>query len=101
MLGVFFAQNYSLGLTQLAPGDRLCLFADGMTEACNRMARNSESAPPNSCWKNTAPDKLRAKIHQVLVFATVLSICPASPIAQCKEESNPPKKVQRTEPSPD
>ena len=35
VLGVFAEQSYALGTAQLAPGDRLVLFTDGVTEACN------------------------------------------------------------------
>jgi phosphoserine phosphatase RsbU/P len=35
VLGVFPGQSYSMGTAQLAPGDRLVLFTDGVTEACN------------------------------------------------------------------
>jgi len=33
VLGVFEEQSYAMGLAQLAPGDRLVLFTDGVTEA--------------------------------------------------------------------
>jgi sigma-B regulation protein RsbU (phosphoserine phosphatase) len=35
VLGVFASRNYELGLAQLSPGDRVVLFTDGVTEACN------------------------------------------------------------------
>jgi phosphoserine phosphatase RsbU/P len=35
VLGVFSGHSYSLGTAQLEPGDRLLLFTDGLTEACN------------------------------------------------------------------
>jgi sigma-B regulation protein RsbU (phosphoserine phosphatase) len=35
VLGVFPSHAYVLGTTQLAAGDRLLLFTDGVTEACN------------------------------------------------------------------
>jgi phosphoserine phosphatase RsbU/P len=35
VLGVFDSRNYELGSAQLAPGDRVILFTDGVTEACN------------------------------------------------------------------
>lgn len=34
VLGVFDNQSYALGAAQLAPGDRVVLFTDGVTEAC-------------------------------------------------------------------
>lgn len=33
VLGVFAGENYEMGLAQLAPGDRVILFTDGVTEA--------------------------------------------------------------------
>ena len=35
VLGVFGTANYELGLAQLSPGDRVILFTDGVTEACD------------------------------------------------------------------
>jgi sigma-B regulation protein RsbU (phosphoserine phosphatase) len=35
VLGVFADQSYALGTAQLAQGDRVVLFTDGVTEACN------------------------------------------------------------------
>ncbi len=35
VLGVFDGRNYELGSAQLLPGDRVVLFTDGVTEACN------------------------------------------------------------------
>ena len=35
VLGVFESQTYSTGSFELLPGDRLLLFTDGVTEACN------------------------------------------------------------------
>jgi sigma-B regulation protein RsbU (phosphoserine phosphatase) len=35
VLGVFASPNYELGSAQLFPGDRVILFTDGVTEACN------------------------------------------------------------------
>jgi sigma-B regulation protein RsbU (phosphoserine phosphatase) len=35
VLGVFPDQQFALGTAQLAPGDRLLLFTDGVTEACD------------------------------------------------------------------
>src|SRR5256885_3256868 len=36
VLGVFATRNYEMGLAQLAPGDKLILFTDGVTEASKR-----------------------------------------------------------------
>jgi len=35
VLGVFAEQNFTAGYAELAPGDRVVLFTDGVTEACN------------------------------------------------------------------
>ena len=35
VLGVFASRNYEMGSAQLSPGDRVILFTDGVTEACN------------------------------------------------------------------
>jgi phosphoserine phosphatase RsbU/P len=35
VLGIFPMQTFALGLISLAPGDRLILFTDGVTEACS------------------------------------------------------------------
>ena len=35
VLGVFATRNYEMGSAQLSPGDRVILFTDGVTEACN------------------------------------------------------------------
>jgi phosphoserine phosphatase RsbU/P len=35
VLGVFASRNYEMGSAQLSPGDRVVLFTDGVTEACN------------------------------------------------------------------
>jgi phosphoserine phosphatase RsbU/P len=35
VLGVFDSRNFDLGSVQLAPGDRVILFTDGVTEACS------------------------------------------------------------------
>jgi serine phosphatase RsbU (regulator of sigma subunit) len=35
VLGVFASCNYEMGSAQLFPGDRVVLFTDGVTEACN------------------------------------------------------------------
>lgn len=39
-----FEQRYGMGVQQLAPGDRLVLFTDGITEACPRFGVRSENA---------------------------------------------------------
>ena len=35
VLGVFASRNYEMGSTQLSAGDRVIMFTDGVTEACN------------------------------------------------------------------
>ena len=35
VLGIFIDQTYAMGTVQLAPGDRLVLYTDGVTEANN------------------------------------------------------------------
>ena len=35
VLGVFASREYEMGSAQLSPGDRVILFTDGVTEACN------------------------------------------------------------------
>jgi sigma-B regulation protein RsbU (phosphoserine phosphatase) len=35
VLGVFASRDYEMGLAQLSPRDRVILFTDGVTEACN------------------------------------------------------------------
>jgi sigma-B regulation protein RsbU (phosphoserine phosphatase) len=35
VLGVFASRDYEMGLAQLSSGDRVILFTDGVTEACN------------------------------------------------------------------
>ncbi len=35
VLGVYASREYEMGSTQLFPGDRVILFTDGVTEACN------------------------------------------------------------------
>jgi phosphoserine phosphatase RsbU/P len=65
VLGVFDSQNYDLGSAQLAPGDRVILFTDGVTEACSpagdefgeaRLLRLLED------HRNLSADALQAKI---------------------------------------
>jgi serine phosphatase RsbU (regulator of sigma subunit) len=36
-LGIFDSQNYEMGTALLQPGDRMLLFTDGVTEACNAL----------------------------------------------------------------
>jgi phosphoserine phosphatase RsbU/P len=65
VLGVFDTRNYELGSAQLAPGDRVILFTDGVTEACDsageefgeaRLLRLLED------YRHLSADELQAKI---------------------------------------
>ena len=65
VLGVFDRRDYESGSAQLAPGDRVILFTDGVTEACNpageefgeaRLLRLLED------HRNLSADDLQAKI---------------------------------------
>ena len=65
VLGIFDSRNYELGTAQLAPGDRVILFTDGVTEACSpageefgeaRLLRLLED------HRNLSADELQAKI---------------------------------------
>src|SRR5882724_1072925 len=65
VLGVFDSRNYESGSAQLAPGDRVILFTDGVTEACSpageefgeaRLLRLLED------HRNLSADDLQAKI---------------------------------------
>ncbi|PYU54597.1 MAG: response regulator receiver protein [Acidobacteria bacterium] len=60
VLGVFATRNYEMGSAQLAPGDRVILFTDGVTEASNGAGEEFGEArllcfagrtmPPCWCW---------------------------------------------------
>jgi sigma-B regulation protein RsbU (phosphoserine phosphatase) len=69
VLGVFASRNYELGSAQLSPGDRVVLFTDGVTEACNaegeefgeaRLLRLLED------HRTLSADQLQAKILAVV-----------------------------------
>jgi sigma-B regulation protein RsbU (phosphoserine phosphatase) len=69
VLGVFADQSYALGTAQLAPGDRVVLFTDGVTEACNaseeefgeaRLLRVMED------HRESSPDELQREILQAV-----------------------------------
>jgi len=69
VLGVFATRNYEMGSAQLSPGDRVILFTDGVTEACNlageefgeaRLLRLLEDQ------RTLSADELQAKILAVV-----------------------------------
>src|SRR6184192_164166 len=69
VLGVFGTANYELGSAQLSPGDRVILFTDGVTEACDpsgeefgeaRLLRLLED------HRKLSADELQAKILAVV-----------------------------------
>jgi phosphoserine phosphatase RsbU/P len=68
VLGVFEAWTYELGSVQLRPGDRVILFTDGVTEACNAADEEFGEARLlqllNEHRASTA-DALQAKILEV------------------------------------
>lgn len=65
VLGVFDSRNYELGSAQLAPGDRVILFTDGVTEACNSVGEEFGEARLLRLLedhRNLSADDLQAKI---------------------------------------
>ena len=65
VLGVFDSRNYELGTTQLAPGDRVILFTDGVTEACSSAGEEFGEARLLRLLedhRNLSADELQAKI---------------------------------------
>src|ERR1700676_1567282 len=69
VLGVFASRGYEMGSAQLSPGDRVLLFTDGVTEACNlageefgeaRLLRLLEDQ------RTLSADELQAKILAVV-----------------------------------
>jgi len=69
VLGVFATRNYEMGSAQLSPGDRVILFTDGVTEACNpageefgeaRLLRLLED------YRSLSANELQAKIIAVV-----------------------------------
>src|SRR5260370_2126689 len=67
VLGVFASRNYEMGSAQLFPGDRVVLFTDGVTEACNaageefgearllRLLEDHRTLSPGQLQANTLP----------------------------------------------
>src|SRR5437879_5655897 len=73
VLGVFATRNYEMGSAHLAPGDRVVLFTDGVTEACDpsgeefgeaRLLRLLED------HRKLSADELQAKIFAVVAELT-------------------------------
>jgi sigma-B regulation protein RsbU (phosphoserine phosphatase) len=69
VLGVFASCNYEMGSAQLFPGDRLVLFTDGVTEACNLAGEEFGEARLLRLLENhrtLSADELQAKILAVV-----------------------------------
>jgi sigma-B regulation protein RsbU (phosphoserine phosphatase) len=69
VLGVFDGRNYELGSAQLLPGDRVVLFTDGVTEACNRSGEEFGEVRLLRLLEDhrtLSADKLQAKILAVV-----------------------------------
>jgi sigma-B regulation protein RsbU (phosphoserine phosphatase) len=65
VLGVFASRNYETGWEQLSPGDRVILFTDGVTEACNPAGEEFGEARLLRLLKDhrtLSADELQAKI---------------------------------------
>ena len=59
VLGVFPHQTFAAGAAQLAPGDRVIFFTDGVTEACDAAGEEFGEARLLVCCRNTAWRRLR------------------------------------------
>jgi sigma-B regulation protein RsbU (phosphoserine phosphatase) len=69
VLGVFASRNYDLGSVQLSPGDRLILYTDGVTEACNAAGEEFGEARLLCLLQENltmSPEELQAKILAVV-----------------------------------
>jgi sigma-B regulation protein RsbU (phosphoserine phosphatase) len=69
VLGVFASCNYEMGSAQLFPGDRVILFTDGVTEACNLAGEEFGEARLLRLLENhrtLSADELQAKILAVV-----------------------------------
>jgi phosphoserine phosphatase RsbU/P len=67
VLGVFADQSYALGTAQLADGDRVVLFTDGVTEACNSAEEEFGEARLLRVMgdhRESSPDELQREILQ-------------------------------------
>ncbi|PYU85153.1 MAG: response regulator receiver protein [Acidobacteria bacterium] len=73
VLGVFATRNYEMGSAQLAPGDRVILFTDGVTEASNRAGEEFGEARLLGLLtdqRTLSADQLQAKILAVVTEFT-------------------------------
>ena len=73
VLGIFAARNYQMGSAQLAPGDRVILFTDGVTEASNRAGEEFGEARLLGLLtdqRTLSADQLQAKILAVVTEFT-------------------------------
>ena len=69
--GHFQQQSFEAGSFQLAPGDHILLYTDGVTEVCDGAASSLEFAPdPGS---GTAA--MRSRRSQEKIFSTVEQFC--------------------------
>ncbi len=69
VLGVFASRNYEMGSAQLSPGDRVVLFTDGVTEACNAAGEEFGEARLLRLLEDhrtLSADQLQAKILAVV-----------------------------------
>jgi sigma-B regulation protein RsbU (phosphoserine phosphatase) len=69
VLGVFASRNYEMGSAQLFPGDRVVLFTDGVTEACNAAGEEFGEARLQRLLQDhrtLSADQLQAKILAVV-----------------------------------
>jgi sigma-B regulation protein RsbU (phosphoserine phosphatase) len=65
VLGVFASRTYEMGSAQLSPGDRVVLFTDGVTEACNAAGEEFGEARLQRLLEDhrtLSADQLQAKI---------------------------------------
>lgn len=65
VLGVFASREYEMGSAQLSPGDRVILFTDGVTEACNAAGEEFGEARLLRLLEDrraSSADELQAKI---------------------------------------
>jgi sigma-B regulation protein RsbU (phosphoserine phosphatase) len=69
VLGVFASRNYEMGSAQLSSGDRVILFTDGVTEACNAAGEEFGEARLLhllNAHRTLSADELQAKILAVV-----------------------------------
>jgi phosphoserine phosphatase RsbU/P len=68
VLGVFAEQAYLMGTVQLAPGDRLVLFTDGVTEACVPNGEEFGEARLLQLIENSRAARAR-ELHEIVLGA--------------------------------